>query len=68
MPEAEKFEPLRRAERLAGFVVYAATLAGLAGLAFGFIAVLAGNWPAAGPFFIAAAIAFGALANAILRD
>ena len=68
MAESQKQQPLKQAERLAGFVVYAATLAGLAGLAFGFIALLSGNWPAAGPFFIAAAVAFGLLANAILRD
>jgi len=68
MATPEKQEPARRAERLAGFVVYAATVTGMASLAFGFIAVLSGNWVASGPFFIAAAIAFGALANAILRD
>lgn len=68
MPTGERLEPLKRAERLAGFVVYSATLVGMASLAFGFIAVLSGNWASSGSFFIAAAIAFGALANAILRD
>jgi hypothetical protein len=68
MATPDKLEPRRRAERLAGFVVYAATLVGMASLAFGFIAVLSGNWEASGTFFIGAAIAFGALANAILRD
>jgi hypothetical protein len=68
MAEPEKQTPLKKAERLAGFVVYAATLAGLSGLVFGFIAILSHNWGAAGPLFIAAAVAFGLLANAILRD
>jgi hypothetical protein len=68
MSDSGKQTPLKNAERLAGFAVYAATLAGLAGLAFGFIAVVTGRWEAAGVLFVAAAVAFGALANAILRD
>jgi len=61
-------ETRRSVERLTGFAVYATTVSGLAGILFGFIAVLSGNWAASGPFFIAAALAFGLLANAILRD
>ena len=68
MTSPDRQEPQRSAERLAGFVVYASTLVGMAALAIGFVSVLSGNWQAAGSFFIAAAIAFGALANAILRN
>ena len=68
MTNPDKLEPQRGAERLAGFVVYASTLVGMAALAVGVILVVSGNWQSAGTFFIAAAIAFGALANAILRS
>ena len=68
MTTPDKLEPQRGVERLAGFVVYGSTLVGMAAFAIGVILVVSGNWESAGTFFIASAIAFGALANAILRN
>lgn len=58
-------------DRIDGFIgaaVYGAVITGFGGILFALVAVLAGNWPAAGIGLAASAIAFGSLANALLRQ
>jgi len=62
--EAER----QKAEWVVGLATYGALLAGVAGLVIGLMAFLTGRLEAAGTCLIAAAVAFGALANALLRD
>jgi hypothetical protein len=50
---------------LVGLAVYGSALVGAISLLLGLVAVIGGRWDAAGTCFIAAAIAFGALANAL---
>ena len=50
---------------LVGLAVYGSALVGAISLVLGLVAVIDGQWQAAGACFIAAAIAFGALANAL---
>jgi len=56
-----------RAERMVGNATYGATVAGWGALFLGFANALTGSWSAAGTFFVAAALAFGLLSNALLR-
>ena len=50
---------------LVGLAVYGTALVGAISLLLGLVALIDGQWDAAGTCFIAAAIAFGALANAL---
>ena len=52
---------------LVGLAVYGSALVGIIGLLVGLVALIGGQWEAAGACLIAAAIAFGALANALFR-
>ncbi len=58
----------QRAERMIGFAVYGASVTGIGALIIALVAVLSGRWEAAGTCLAAAAIAFGALANALIRE
>jgi hypothetical protein len=61
-------EPNR--DRIDGFIgvaVYGAAITGAGGILFALTSVLAGNWPGAGVGLAASALAFGLLANALLR-
>jgi len=57
-----------RFETVLGTVVVAGVIAGIIGLAAGIIALIHGEWLGAGLCLGAAALAFGLIANAILRD
>lgn len=52
---------------LVGLAVYGSALVGVVSLLLGLVAFIGGRWEAAGPCFVATAIAFGALANALFR-
>ena len=52
---------------LVGLAVYGSALVGAISLVLGLVATIGSRWDAAGFCFIAAAIAFGALANALFR-
>ncbi len=64
MPNPEK-PPHAKTDWLVGLAVYGSALVGAISLLLGLVAVIDGQWIAAGACFIAAAIAFGALANAL---
>lgn len=66
MSQPDKSET-RRAERTAGLAIYGATVVGMAGVLLGFGMALTRNWGASATYFVAAALAFGLLANALLR-
>ena len=69
MTQPKSIEPERhKAEWVVGLAIYGAVVAGVAGLVIGLMAFFSGRLEAAGTCFIAAAVAFGALANALLRD
>ena len=57
----------RRAEGYVGIALYGSVVAGLGGFAVGLFGLFSGNVVGAGMGFAASAIAFGALANALLR-
>jgi hypothetical protein len=52
---------------IVGVSIYFGLIVGLAGMILAVIAIFSSEWLAAGVFFIASAIAFGLLANALLR-
>ena len=52
---------------LVGLAIHGSALVGTIGLLLGLVAFIGGEWDAAGACLIAAAIAFGALANALFR-
>ena len=52
---------------LVGLAIYGTALVGVISLLVGLVALIGGQWSAAGTCFIASAIAFGALANALFR-
>ena len=58
----------RKAEWLVGLATYGAAFAGTLGLLLALFGLLSGRLEAAGACLIAAAVAFGALANALLRE
>jgi hypothetical protein len=62
-----KHVPTQRAEWLVGLAIYGTAVAGVAALIIALFAFLGGRWDVAGTCLVAAAIAFGALANALLR-
>ena len=64
----ERALDVRRASWLIGLSTYGSALTGTAGLVIGFFALLGKRWDVAATSLIAAAIAFGALVNALLRD
>ena len=55
-------------DRLIGVIIFSTFGIGLLAIVIGFLAMLLGEWIGAGITLIAAALAFGLLANAILRD
>lgn len=57
----------RRADWLIGLATYGSALAGGIGILVALVAAFDGSWDAAGICLIASAIAFGSLANALLR-
>jgi hypothetical protein len=57
----------RRAEGYVGIALYGSVVAGLGGFGVGFFGLIFGNFIGAGIGVVASAIAFGALANALLR-
>lgn len=57
----------RQVNRFIGLAVYGSALAGIGGVLLALLGVMTGRWEAAGAGLIAAAVAFGALANALLR-
>ena len=57
----------RRADWLIGLAVYGATIGGVAALLLAVFSVFSGRLEAAASCLISASIAFGALANAVLR-
>jgi hypothetical protein len=64
MPKPDKLAHAKT-DWLVGLAVYGTALVGAISLLLGLVAVIDGQWDAAGACFIAAAIAFGALANAL---
>lgn len=57
----------RRAEGYVGIALYGSVVAGLGGFGVGLFGLFSGNVVGAGLGLAASAIAFGALANALLR-
>lgn len=57
----------RRTDWLVGLAVYGSALTGIVGLVLAVWSFLSGRWEAAGAGLVAGAVAFGALANALLR-
>ena len=69
MPDpAVSGQDTRRAEGYVGIALYGSVVAGLGGFGVGLFGLFTANLAAAGMGFVASAIAFGALANALLRD
>jgi hypothetical protein len=66
-PSSAPDTDMRRAAWLVGLAVYGAALAGVAGLLMALVTVVTGNWGPASGGLVAAAFAFGTLANALLR-
>ena len=58
----------RRTSLLIGFATLGGVITGVLGLLGGLFALLAGQWEAFGMCLAASALAFGLLANAILRS
>ena len=58
----------KRVDWLIGLSIYGGAITGVAALALALFSFFNGQWPTAATSLIAAAIAFGALANAVLRD
>ena len=68
MPEAAAGgQDRRRAEGYVGIALYGSVVAGLGGFGVGLFGLFSGNVVGAGIGVAASAIAFGALANALLR-
>ena len=59
--------PTRRTSWLIGIATLGAAITGVFALLAGLFAFLSGQWQAAGVCLLAASLAFGALANALLR-
>ena len=59
--------PMRRASWLIGLATLGASITGVFALFAALFAFLSGQWQAAGVCLLAAGVAFGALANALLR-
>jgi hypothetical protein len=57
----------RRTSWLIGLATLGTAISGVLALFIGFFASLSGQWQAAGVCLLAASVAFGALANALLR-
>lgn len=66
MPDTRELDT-RRTEWLVGVAIYGTTVAGIVALILALLALFSGRWDAAATGLVAAAIAFGALANALLR-
>jgi len=66
MPDTRERDT-KRTEWLVGLAIYGTTVAGILALILALLALFSGRWEAAGTGLVAAAIAFGALANALLR-
>jgi hypothetical protein len=66
-PSAVHELPMRRASWLIGLATLGAAITGVFGLFAGLLAFLSGQWQAVGVCLLAAGLAFGALANALLR-
>ena len=60
--------PTGKFDAILGIVVVAGLATGFAGLIVALFAIFTGDWTGAGLGLVAAALAFGLLANAILRD
>lgn len=60
-------QPTRRTSWLIGLASLGAAITGAFALVVGLVAFLSGQWQAAGICLLAASVAFGALANAMLR-
>jgi hypothetical protein len=70
MPDPAGFDdklPMRRTSWLIGLASLGAAITGTFALLAGLFAFLSGQWQAAGVCLLAAGVAFGALANALLR-
>ena len=57
----------RKAEGYVGIALYGCVMAGLGGLGIGLLGLFFSRWEAAAVGVAASAIAFGSLANALLR-
>ena len=57
-----------KAETVAGIAVLLAFVTGIGGVTVGVFAFLDANWVGAGLGLVAAALAFGLVANAVLRN
>jgi len=67
-PVAMADTPRKQAFAFPGWLVAGAVVCGLAGLVCGCVAALKGDFVGGGACFAAGAVAFGLLANAVLRD
>ena len=66
MTETRRPQP-RSTDWLAGLSIYGGALVGVGGVLGALLAFADGDWQAAGTCLVAAAVAFGALANALFR-
>ena len=67
LPDSDKKSGTRQTSWLVGFATLGSVVTGIFALLCGLYAFLSGQWQAAGVCLIASALAFGALANAVLR-
>ena len=68
LPDSNRKTEARQASWLVGASTLGSLVTGVFALLSGLYAFLSGQWQAAGICLIAAAVAFGALANAVYRQ